>query len=120
VIVEAFAKYLHAADPAVPASTVLSRWLWERLSIQPETLTDRVLRSEVELLSERKSKRADDDHPSQALGYGKGCVFVGKSDSGKRLLKSLYDFASSYEQQKWSRWVHGVKATDFNKLYNND
>jgi hypothetical protein len=119
VILEAFAKYLHAADPTVPASSILARWLWERLTNPPETLTDRVLRSEVELQFGRTYKRWE--NPTQHLTWGgSGVNFVGASPSGKRLIKSLYDFASSYEQQKWSRWVHGVKATDFNKLYNSD
>jgi hypothetical protein len=119
VILEAFAKYLHAADPALPASAVLARWLWERLTTPPETLTDRVLRSEIEMCK-ADTGSARGAEPSQTLTYSGRYSFVGTSESGKRLFKSLYDFASSYEQQKWSRWVHKVKATDFNKLYNND
>jgi hypothetical protein len=120
VILEAFAKYLHSAEPTMPASAILARWLWERLTSPPETLTDRVLRTEVELSADRKAVPRPLDHPSQLLSCGNGYSVSGSSDSGRRLLKSLYDFASSYEQQKWSRWVHKVKATDFNKLYNND
>lgn len=40
-------------------------------------------------------------------------IFSGSSDSGERLLKSLYEYAASYEQQRWSRWVHSLKASDF-------
>ena len=39
--------------------------------------------------------------------------FEGASGSGVRLLNSLYEYSMSYEQQKWSRFVHGVKASDF-------
>lgn len=120
MILEAFAKYLHAADPATPAASILTRWLWERLTTPPETLADRVLRSEVEIQAQRKQAPAIDEHPSQCMSYQSGYVFIGTSASGKRLLRSLYEYASSYEQQKWSRWVHRVKATDFNRLYNND
>ena len=119
VILEAFAEYLHKADPNVPAPNILARWLWERLSGPPETLTDRVLRSEIELKPERRSRKGGET-PTQSLVWGPGLTFVGTSSSGKRLLRSLHDFSLSYEQQKWSRWVHGVKATDFNKLYNSD
>ncbi len=121
MILEAFAKYLQTADPQIPASTMLSRWLWERLSSPPETLTDRVLRSEVELKPKRKGERFD-EHPSQTMSAGPGSdwTFCATSASGKRLLRSLYEYASSYEQQKWSRWVHKVKATDFNRLHNED
>lgn len=39
--------------------------------------------------------------------------FQGASPSGVTLLNSLYEYAMSYEQQKWSRFVHKVKASDF-------
>ena len=120
MILEAFAKYLHSADPVTPAVAILTRWLWERLSVPPESLTDRVLRTEVELQIKRKREPKLGEHPSQMLSPAPGYVFCGTSASGRRLLKSLYEFASSYEQQKWSRWLHDVKATDFNKLYNID
>jgi hypothetical protein len=40
-------------------------------------------------------------------------VFRGTSESGKRLLKSLYEYCQSYDQQRWARWVHKLKASDF-------
>jgi hypothetical protein len=39
--------------------------------------------------------------------------FKGTSTSGSRLLNSLYEYAMSYEQLKWSRFIHSVKASDF-------
>lgn len=116
MIIEAFAKYLHSADPAVPASSILARWLWERLTMPPECNADRVLHREVEV-----QVAQDAGKPSvKSSAPGPGYTFNGTSESGKRLLRSLYDYASSYEQQKWSRWVHRVKASDFNQLYNKD
>jgi hypothetical protein len=41
--------------------------------------------------------------------------FTGKSASGKRLLRSLYEYCLSYDSQKWSRFVHNLKASDFNR-----
>lgn len=35
--------------------------------------------------------------------------FKGNSSSGSRLLTSLYEYSMSYEQQKWSRFVHKLK-----------
>lgn len=119
MILEAFAKYLHAADPATPASSILARWLWERLTSPQKDGVDRVLRAEVALeLSGRGGRKygLKAECGNQLPGY----LFCANSDSGKRLLKSLYEYALSYEQQKWSRWVHCVKASDFNQLYNND
>lgn len=111
VILEAFAKYLHAADPEMPANIVLARWLWERLSIPAETAADKVLHCEIALTSRVGS--AGNNQLRLESGNGRSFVFKAVSDSGARLLSSLYQYAASYEQQKWSRWVHKVKASDF-------
>lgn len=119
MILEAFAKYLHGADQTVPAQSILARWLWERLTIPPESIADRVLRSEISIqLTDRRSPKTAASR-FQLPGLP-GYVFGASTDSGRKLLRSLYEYASSYEQQRWSRWVHCVKASDFNRLYNND
>jgi hypothetical protein len=119
VILEAFAKYLHGADQSVEASAILARWLWERLTRPPEDQTDKILRLEIEIeLAPQRRGRAGlrlEGRPNTPV-----YVFNATSESGKRLLKSLYEYALSYEQQKWARWVHCVKASDFNQLYNDD
>jgi len=115
VILEAFAKYLQESDQDVPASFILARWLWERLSSPPESAVDRVLHSELTLMDRRanlkQSLRLDASHD------GPTYVFGWTSDSGRRLVHSLHQYSLSYEQQKWSRWVHFVKASDFNERY---
>ncbi len=112
MILEAFAKYLQSADQELPASAILARWLWERLSVPPENQVDRVLHCEISLTG----IAADSD---QALKFhstvdDRTYVFSGLSASGRKLLNTLYHYALSYEQQKWARWVHKVKASDFN------
>lgn len=119
LIIEAFAKYLHSADPATPAPVILGRWLWERLTSPPECNEDRVLRAELaievaDIVGNSGSVRG------WAASLVPGYYFNPASENGKRMLRSLYEYASSYEQQKWSRWVHCVKASDFNQLYNQD
>jgi len=116
VILEAFAEYLQAADQELSASSVLARWLWERLSMPPENTVDKVLHCEIALLSSVSKAR-----PHLRLPCGQnGAVyaFQAKSESGHKLLKSLHQYSLSYEQQKWARWVHRVKASDFNQRYN--
>jgi hypothetical protein len=116
VILEAFAKYLHTADPELPAATVLARWLWERLSQPPETAVDQVLHCEIAIaIGKRGGKEI---LRFEGTGSGRAYVFNGQSDSGRKLLNSLHQYALSYEQQKWSRWVHKVKASDFNTRFN--
>jgi len=115
VILEAFANYLHAADPELPASCILARWLWERLSIPPETVVDRVLHCELQIGANGGSGRGT--LTLESAKNGPVYVFKANSDTGQKLLNSLYQYALSYEQQKWARWVHWVKASDFNRIF---
>lgn len=107
MIIEAFAKYLLASDPEQPAVGVLVRWLWERLSTPAQNNVDRVIKHEITI------QRGETAQNTENSAGDKRYAFVPQSASGSRLLKSLYEYAMSYEQQKWSRWVHCVKASDF-------
>jgi len=115
MILEAFAKYLQTTDNSISSTAILSRWLWERLTLPPETIIDQVLQCELKLLRVRQATgqrlclRLPDTPGYPPLCY----VFQGNSTSGLRLLASLYEFSLSYEQQKWARWVHSLKASDF-------
>jgi hypothetical protein len=119
LILESFAQYLHDADPTVPAQAILSRWLWERLTTPAQSIEDRVLRSEISIEVTDRTMPKVSAKRFQLPGLP-GYSFAAPTDSGRRLLRSLYEYASSYEQQRWSRWVHCVKASDFNRLYNNE
>jgi hypothetical protein len=115
MILEAFAKYLQTADNSVSSTAILSRWLWERLTLPAETIIDQVLQCELRLLRVRQaSGQRLSFHLTDTPGYPPlYYVFQGNSISGLRLLASLYEFSLSYEQQKWARWVHSLKASDF-------
>ncbi len=110
MILEAFARYLQSAPPELSAESVLARWLWERLSIPPETAVDRVLHCEIGITVPRAR---GEKLTIEAGSKGRHYAFKGLSDSGRKLLNSLHQYALSYEQQKWARWVHGLKASDF-------
>jgi hypothetical protein len=119
VILEAFAEYLHAADPTIRATDVLSQWLWQKLTGTPVNNVDRVLHCEMSICVAKTNSRASSGE--EALRYEgrsgeQAYSFKGTSDSGRRLLKSLYEYCCSYEQQKWARWVHRLKASDFDGL----
>jgi hypothetical protein len=114
LILEAFAEYLQTADPKLPATDVLARWLWKHLSSPPLTKVDRVLHCEMtisEMTESTNANYAKMARPKKRISY----VFRGKSPSGRRLLRSLYEYCQSYDQQKWSRWVHKLKASDFSE-----
>jgi hypothetical protein len=118
LILEAFAQYLQAADEKTPATDVLARWLWERLFTPPETTVDRVLHCEVKVALRRKASSTAPAHGDEVehfyINQKSAYIFRGASSSGSKLLKTLYEYCLSYEQQKWARWVHSLKASDFN------
>ncbi len=110
MIIEAFAKYLQGSNPEHSAVSVLVRWLWERLTLPAQNNVDRVIKHEVSI---QRSEDGIFSNPKEEFQADAKYTFVPCSESGSRLLKSLYEYAMSYEQQKWSRWVHCVKASDF-------
>lgn len=112
MILESFANYLKSCDPKTPASALLARWLWERLTTPAENMVDKMLRLEVEVTLEGGVARLQSKTKAPVSSRPK-FRFKGRSHSGEKLLRSLYNFAQSYEQQKWSRFVHFVKASDF-------
>ncbi len=105
MILEAFAEYLHASDQSIPATEVLSRWIKERLDAPVLTNVDRVVHCEISIA--KVTNKADCKEPAAKL------AFKGNSKSGRLLLKSLYEYCQSYEQQKWARYIHNLKASDF-------
>ena len=118
MILEAFAEYLHAADPSIRATDVLSTWLWQKLTAAPLSNVDRVLHCEMSICAAKTTGATETENCLRYNGNtGKTAyTFKGTSESGKRLLRSLYEYCCSYEQQKWARWVHKLKASDFNGM----
>ncbi len=97
MILEAFAEYLKQQDSKISADIILLRWLREKLKAEPKDNIDRILHAEIEFTSDEKGD----------------LTFKGKEKSGKILLEALFNYAQSYEQQKFGRWVHKLKASDF-------
>ncbi|OGH99524.1 MAG: hypothetical protein A2104_02545 [Candidatus Melainabacteria bacterium GWF2_32_7] len=97
MIVQAFAEYLKQFDDDIPTSILLFGWLKSKLSQKPECNITKVIQEEITLVSDEECN----------------ITFAGKSKTGIKLLESLYNFADSYEQQKFTRWVHSLKASDF-------
>ncbi len=125
MILEAFAQYLQSAEPTTPAPEVLVRWLWEKLSAPPENNVDKVIHAEIGFVVTARKRGAGaalipeltrTKFDRGAFGeMGATYIFKSNSASGKRLLRSLYEYSLSFEQQRWARWIHGLKASDFNR-----
>jgi hypothetical protein len=124
MLLEDFARYLQSFDASVPATEVLACWLWEKINTPAQGAYDRALQQEIKVEPDNTAnkpgtlvycpaKAPSPAGPSEQSEDSLTYVFSGASPSGQKLLNSLYQFAQSYEQQKWARWVHKVKASDF-------
>lgn len=103
MIIKAFATYLQSFDKKGTDKTPLAllyQWLTEILSQSADDNVKRVIHEEIMI---------------EKNNIGMFAIHA-KSNSGKKLLESLYNFALSYEHQKFTRWVHKINADDFNGI----
>lgn len=101
MIIKAFSEYIKEFDDSKSATVLLVEWLKQNLSKSPEDNIKKVIHKEIAFINDENGE----------------FKYIGKSKSGQVLLKSLYNFALSYEQQKFTRWVHKLKASDFNQFF---
>jgi hypothetical protein len=100
LILKAFSEQLRLEKNRGHApERVLLEWLTCILLMPPapDDMVARVIHAEIDL------NQYDASH------YG----FEGRSESGRRLLSSLYEFCRSYDHWQFSRWVHELSASDF-------
>lgn len=97
MIIKAFSDYIKTFNSEIPSTILLTKWLREKLSKNPEDNVERIIHNEIGFL---KNKRGV-------------FLLIGKSKSGKILLESLYEFALSYDHHKFNKWIHELKASDF-------
>jgi hypothetical protein len=107
LILEAFSEYLKSVWSVEgasknPSDKILANWLRVQLQ-QPVVFHNpviHVLHREIEWIS--KTEAGSDLH-----------CFVAKSSTGAVLLKTLLGYCQSYEQWQLARWLHTLKASDF-------
>jgi hypothetical protein len=97
MIIKAFSDYIKIFNTEIPAVIILSTWLREKLSKTPENNVERIIHNEIGSITNSKGV----------------FLLIGKTQSGKILLESLYEFALSYEHHKFNKWIHEIKASDF-------
>ncbi|HSA06508.1 MAG TPA: hypothetical protein P5556_04955 [Candidatus Gastranaerophilales bacterium] len=97
MIIKEFSKHLQKFNADIPALIILSKWLKEKISKKAENNVEKILQKEIVLL---KNKRGL-------------FLLLAKSSSGQKLLESLYEFALSYDNYKFNKWLHKIKASDF-------
>lgn len=100
MIIEAFAEYIKKNKNEKEAQNILIEWLKDILSREPHNNTERAIHKEIAI------EKIEDKYQIK-----------GKSQTGNILIESLYRYTISYENQKFSRWLHKIKASDFkNKI----
>lgn len=102
MIIKAFAKFLQSYEEDIPCVILLSNWVKNILEKEPKNNVERIIHAEISLSKNN-------------LGM---FILAGKGKSGRILLESLYSFALSFEQQKFTRWIHHTNASDFTDKQN--
>lgn len=100
MIIKAFSEYLKNDRSEEQPVVLLHVWLKEILSKEPSNNIETVIHTEIDIFTD-----------SNGL-----ISFKGKSKSGEILLKSLHNFALSFDQYKFSKWLHNIKASDFKNI----
>lgn len=103
LILEAFSTHLKAhTKPNYPPERVLMEWLTSILLLPPKPgdLIGKIVHTEI----------------SRVEGQGH-YWFEGKSNTGRELLTTLTQYCRSYDHWQFSRWVHEVRASDFQRKY---
>lgn len=104
MILEAFGKHLQSApNRGRKPETVLFEWLTQALlePPAPDDTIGKVLHAEIAMLD--------------CNGFP---AFEGRSDTGRTLLASLYQYCRSFDHWQFSRWLHERQASDFSQAGN--
>lgn len=102
MILKEFSKYLQARNEDLilnktTTTKLLCEWIKLVINKNPKNHADKIVHREI-MLAENKA----------------GDFFiVGKSESGRTLVKALYNFALSYEHYIMSKWLQNKQPKDF-------
>ncbi len=94
MILAEFSKYLQShSDELLTHQTttlkLLGIWIEEAVGKNPKTHADKIIHKEI-----MYAKNPQNDY-----------IIVGKSDSGRVLVKALIEFAKSYKNYNHSKWM---------------
>lgn len=104
MILNEFSKYLQERNDDIiqnktTTTKLLCEWIKLVINKNPKNHVDKIVHKEI-MLAENKA----------------GDFFiVGKSESGRILVKALYNFALSYEHYIMQRWLENKTPDDFLK-----
>lgn len=96
MILNEFSKYLRE-NKDKSSVFLLNEWITERLQRPSKDKIDNILKTELYFLKNKNNKT----------------LIIAKSESGRTLLKALYNFSLSFEQYKLAKFLHDKKSGDF-------
>lgn len=118
MILEAFSNYLQRHYPrhalGIGASTVSN---YETVAEEMPSITDIL----YEWLYKNLSLPSSEDDPVSKIlhteimmvSFDEAYYFEPTGPSGEQLLETLEHYCESYDHWQFSRWLHDVKASDF-------
>lgn len=98
MILQEFSDFLKQNDE-LSATKSLFLWLCSKRTNNPISNVEKIINKELYFA---KNKRKD-------------VLVIAKSDSGRKMMKALYNFALSYEQYKLAKWLHNKNSGNFNQ-----
>ncbi len=103
MILSEFSKYLQSRNNDITSgqstgTQILCDWIKLVIYKNPKNNVDKIVHREI-MLAENKSG---------------DFLIVGKSESGRVLVKALYNYTLSYEHYLMSKWLEDKKPEDFN------
>ncbi len=102
MILREFATYIQSRKDEITAGSttavkILCDWIRLVITKKPKGHVDKIVHTEI-MLAENEA----------------GDFFiVGKSESGRKLVNALYNFALSYEHYIMQQWLNNKKPDDF-------
>jgi hypothetical protein len=101
MILTEFSKFLQSKEQEIiennSCTKLLGFWVKNVLEKHPKSHVEKIIHKEIALAKNKTGHY----------------LLVAKSESGRILTKSLYNFALSYEQHMLRKWLLDKKATDF-------
>lgn len=104
MILTEFSKFLQEKEQEIvdkkSCTSLLGQWIKGVLERKPKTNVEKIIHAEISLATNKVG-----DY-----------MLVAKSESGRTLTNSLYNFALSYEQHVMKKWLEGKQPKDFENI----
>ena len=101
MILKEFSKYLRE-NKEQNSVKLLNEWIIKRLKNPSLEKVDNILKTELYYAENNKKKT----------------LIIAKSETGRTLLKALYNFSLRFEQYKLAKFLHDKKSNDFKHEWN--